>query len=411
LNGVWQIERAQTGALATPASAILLKWRLRAYARVAGNAVARHAKTLALVVGLFVFGLPLEAQLDLLSLPVAVVLTHSGSGWSQALVLTSLSALATAWVAVQGGVVFGGASRRWTVSLPGGSAAHSAADLAVVGTALWPFWIMLIAAIVRHSIGSSGIEGWTFAIGVGTLPLLWIGAPLAVIARSRAAAGAVASGNVLLWFAAHYSGALALWCGIAAFGCSIAALRLPDPDIFLEREHYEMTLLRRGSSVALIWTVLMNRYGHSLRLGGLMLFTMGALSTWFVSMPDYASRSWGIANLIMPFILYQIATLHDWLRNEADRQTGWFASLPRAISMFKRSGAVSVIVLSLLFTLAIGGMFAIVTGSYWRYAGAFAFYVGLSIAFAMCRWWGPRKSRLIDSVLMAGCGFTCYSVL
>lgn len=410
MSEVWQIRRAQAGAPAMPAAAILLQWRLRAYARVAGHAVARNVKTLALVVGVFVFGLPLDAQLDLLGLPVTMVLARSGSGLGQALMLAALSAFSAAWVAAQGAVVFGGASRRWAASLPIGSAAHYAADLAVTGAALWPLWIVLAAAIARHLMDSGGTAGWGFFVIVAALPLLWVGAPLAVVARSHAAVGAVIAGNLSLWFAAHYGGTWEL-CGIAAFACGVIALRLPNRDVFLEREHHGVTALSRGSSVGLVWAVLLNRYGPSLRLSGLMLVAMGALFTWLAYTPDYAPRSWGIANLIVPFALYQIATLHSWLRDEADRQTGWFSSLPGAISMFKWSASVSVIALSLLFALAIGIMFAIAADAYWRYAGAFAFYTGLSIALAMCRWWGPRKSRLLDSALMVGCAIACYGIL
>jgi hypothetical protein len=386
----------------------LLRWRWRAYVQAVGHAAARHAKTLALVVGVFVFGLPLKAQLDLLSAPLIALFAPDGVGLVVAGVLVGLSAVAVALVAVQAEVVFGGAARRWSTSLPGGAAAHRVADVVVTGTALWPFWLMLAAVLVRHLLGDDRAAGSVLFPVAVVLPVLWIAAPLTVIARSRAAWAALAAGHAFVWVAVQAGGAWAL-CALPAVVCACAALARARLSDTLERVDAGTAALRSGSPLALAFAVLLNRYGYSLRLGGLMLAAMGALCTWLVYTPDYASRSWGIANFIMPFVVYQIAIMHAWMRDEAELQAGWLGSLPNALARFRRCAAAIVIALSLACVLVFVFMFGLASHAPMRYAIAFMWYAGLVLSLAACRWWGPRRSRLIDSLLAIGIAIACYS--
>ena len=155
---------------------------------------------MALIVGVFVFGLPLNAQLDLLGLPVTILLTPDQSGLNQAVILAALSVFAVTLVSMQGVTVFNDAARTWTTSLPAGAAAQRMADRLVTAVALWPFWIMLLAVLIRHimNLGGSAAGGAFGAILIAT-PLLWIGAALAAVARSHLGLILVVSGNLLLW--------------------------------------------------------------------------------------------------------------------------------------------------------------------------------------------------------------------
>lgn len=393
------------------ASRTLIGWRMKAYSRAVAQAVARHAKTLAIIIGIFVFGLPLNAQLDLLGMPMKVLLAENATGLGVASVLTTMSMLAAASVAVQGDTVFGGAARRWSASLPGGIVAHRAADFIVTGAALWPFWIMLAAAIARHVLGARDIvTGPTFALVVATLALVWTGAPLALLARSRAALAAVFAANASLWIALRFGGA-GTACAALALACGVVALWRARLDAFVEREQHGATLLRGGSPFELVRAVMVNVYGHSLRLGGLMLAVLAMICGWIVSMPDYLSRHWGIVNVVLPFALYQIAILHGWMRDESVRLTSWLGSLPRAIARFNRAAAMSIVGLSSAYVLAICVPFAIATDEGRRYAIVFACYAGLATALAACRWWGARASRIVDMFLTAGCAIACYGML
>lgn len=394
-----------------PALRALVRWRLTAYARVVTHAVARHAKTLALAVGVFVFGLPLNAQLDLLGMPMTILLDPRISGLGAATMLVMLSMLAAATVAVQHDAVFGGASRRWTLSLPGGSHAHRVADFIMTAIGLWPFWIMLAATLVREAVEKHDAftRPW-FAAVVGTLALVWMGSPLALLSRSRAAIGAAIAANGFLWLATRNDGAWVAWT-LPALACAAAVLWRARLDAAIDHERCAMTLLRGGGGFEFVWVLLVNVYGHSLRLGGLMLFTLGAVCGWLSSLPDYLSRHWGIANAVMPFALYQIAIVHGWMREEARRMPDWFGSLPGAIARFRWAAAISVIGLSSAFVLAICVTFIIETGEFRRYAAAFACYVGVAIVLAACRWWGPDRSRIIDIALAAGGAVASYSLL
>lgn len=401
-----RVGRRGGGAARASTAGTLLQWRWNAYARVVGHAAARHAKTLALVVGVFVFGLPLKAQLDLLSAPLTVVFAPGGAGLASAGVLTCLSVVAVALVAVQADAVFGGAARRWSTSLPGAVAAHRVADVVVTGTALWPFALMLAALLVRHALGGDHTAGSVLFPAALVLPVLWMAVPLTVIARSRAGWASLAAGHLFVWLAVRAGGAWAL----PAFACAWGALALSRLSETLERVNARAIVLHSGRALALAWAVLLNRYGHSLRLGALMLVAMVALCAWLVYTPDYASRSWGIANFIMPFVVYQIAVMHAWMRDEADAQRGgWLGSLPNAVARFRRGSAAIVIGLSLACVVAFVLVFGVASHALARFAGALAWYAALVLALAACRWWGPRKSRMIDSLLAVGIAVACFS--
>ncbi|TGP43100.1 hypothetical protein EN871_14820 [bacterium M00.F.Ca.ET.228.01.1.1] len=406
MNDARPAGRRVGGAVGTSTATTLLRWRMRAYAGVVGHAAARHAKTLALVVGVFVFGLPLKAQLDLLSAPLTLVFAPGGAGLVGAGALICLSVVAVALVAVQADAVFGGAARRWSMSLPGGAAAHRTADAVVTGTALWPFGLMLAALLVRHALGGDRLAAGVLFPVAAVMPVLWMAAPLIVVARSRAAWAPLAAGLLFVWLAARGGGVWAL----PAFVCACAALALARSGDMRERAHAGAMVLRSGRSLMLAWAVLLNRYGHSLRLGALMLVGMGGLSVWLVYTPDYASRSWGIANFIVPFVVYQIGIMHAWMRDEADAHSaGWLGSLPNAVVRFKRCSAAVVIGLSLACVIAFVLVFGMASHAYARFAGAFMWYSGLVLALAVCRWWGPRKSRVIDSLLAVGIAIACFS--
>lgn len=406
-----EVRRLAVRGKPLPALYALVRWRLTAYARVTAHALARHAKTLALAVGIFVFGLPLNAQLDLLGMPVTVLLEPQTSGLSDASTLTMLSMLAAATVSVQHDAVFGGAARRWILSLPGGSYAHRVADFVMTAIALWPFWIMLAATIARHAVEKHG--GPTrpgLAPVVATVALVWMGAPLALLSRSRAALGAIIAANGFLWMTLRNGGAWAAWT-IPALACGAVALWRARLDLLTERERRSMTVLRGAGAFAFVWALLQNVNGHSLRLGGLLLFALGAIGGWLSSLPDYQPRHWGIANVILPFALYQIAVLHGWMRDEAGRMPDWLGSLPGAIARFKWAAATSVVGLSSTFVLALCIVFVFETGELRRYTGAFACYTGVAILLAACRWWGPSRSRIVDIALTIGGAVVCYGIL
>lgn len=405
MSRVWAAAHAGRDVATTK---ILLKWRWHAYARAVGQAAARHAKTLALIVGVFVFGLPLKAQLDLLSSPLAMVLAPGRPMFAGVCMLTALSVVAVALVTVQAAVVFGGPARRWSVSLPGGTAAHRLADVAVTATAIWPLWLMLVAALVRHAIGGDGLQGRSFFPALAVLALLWIGSPLVVVARSRAAWMSLVAGHLLIWPVARFGGACGLFA-LPAAACAVGTLSLARMSELVERAEGGIAVLCRGTPLALAWAVLRNRFGHSLCVGALMLVAMGGLSAWLVYTPDYASRSWGIANCVVPFAVYQIAVVHAWMRDEVGLQAGWLGSLPHALARFARCAAASVVALSIIFALALVLAFAFATRDYGRYAVALAWYAALALVLAACRWWGPRRSRLVDSIVTVGVAIACFS--
>jgi hypothetical protein len=387
---------------------VVLRWRLQAYAISIKDATVRNARTLTLIIGVFVFGLPLNAQLDLLGLPVTVLLTPGQSGLNQALVLAALSVLAVTSVSVQSTTVFGGAARTWTTGLPGGAVAQVMADRLVAAVALWPFWIMLLAVLVQHLMNfGSNMGDWTFAAILIVSPTLWVGVALASAARSRIGLILVVSGNLLLWGSLQHAGVWDL-LGLPALICGVLSIRLSTLPTILETSHKRRLRLSRGSIFGLVLGVFAWKYGQSIRLRSLFLFVMLASTLWIVQAPGYESRIWEVANFELPFVLYHMATLHSWMRDEAERQTDWMGSLPKAITRYKRVAFIIVFGVSCLFIVAMAIICGSASNILSSYANAAAVYVCLSIGLAMCRWWGPKRSRLIDILLAVSSAITSF---
>lgn len=389
---------------------IVMQWRLQSYARTVVHAAARQVKTLALIVGIFVFGLPLDAQLDLLSLPMKALLNSDANSWEVAVLLVSLTMLAAISAAVQGDSVFGGAARRWTMSLPGATAAHRAADLVVTGFALWPFWIMLLATIARHVLGANDcIDGDALGAVLLTIAIVWIGSPLALMAGSRSALCAIVAANAFLWLAIRYG---ACWSPslLLAFVLGVFVLWHVRINI-AERQIVRTAVLRRGTWFGLVRAVLLTAYVNPLKVGSLMLGTLSILCGWMVTYPDGLSRHWGIANAILPFTLYQVAIMHGWMRDEAKRLSGWFSSLPNGIKRFRQASAVSIVSVSIIYIAMLCLPFSFASGEGLRYAQVFCVYAALAILLAVCRWFGPRRSRIIDVAITSGCAITCYCLV